>query len=71
VDNLSVVGYFQNLKSIIYNQEQIHSLKTQVVVAGEVVQWLRALTVFPKVLSSIPNNHEVAHNHVQWVWRQW
>jgi hypothetical protein len=31
--------------------------------AGEMVQWLRALTALPKVLSSIPSNHMVAHNH--------
>jgi hypothetical protein len=29
--------------------------------AGEMAQWLRALTVLPEVLSSIPNNHMVAH----------
>jgi hypothetical protein len=29
-------------------------------------QWLRALTAFPEVLSSIPSNHMVAHNHLQW-----
>ena len=31
-------------------------------VAGEMVQWLRALTALPKVLSSNPSNHMVAHN---------
>jgi hypothetical protein len=29
-------------------------------------QWLRALTASPVVLSSIPSNHLVAHNHLQW-----
>jgi hypothetical protein len=29
-------------------------------------QLLRALTALPKVLSSIPNNHMVAHNHLKW-----
>jgi hypothetical protein len=29
-------------------------------------QWLRALTALPEVLSSIPSNHMVAHNHLQW-----
>ena len=29
-------------------------------------QWLRALTALPEVLSSIPSNHMVAHNHMQW-----
>jgi hypothetical protein len=32
--------------------------------AGEVAQQLRALTVLPEVLSSIPSNHMVAHNHL-------
>ncbi|CAO2579842.1 hypothetical protein LEMLEM_LOCUS1172 [Lemmus lemmus] len=27
-------------------------------------QWLRALPALPKVLSSIPSNHMVAHNHL-------
>jgi hypothetical protein len=31
---------------------------------GEMAQWLRALTALPEVLSSIPSNHMVAHNHV-------
>ena len=34
--------------------------------AGELAQWLRALIVLPEVLSSIPNNHMLAHNHLQW-----
>jgi hypothetical protein len=32
--------------------------------AGEMAQRLRALTALPKVLSSIPSNHMVAHNHL-------
>ena len=28
------------------------------------VQWLRALIVLPNVLSSIPSNHMVVHNHL-------
>jgi hypothetical protein len=31
--------------------------------AGEMAQRVRALTVLPKVLSSNPSNHMVAHNH--------
>ena len=31
--------------------------------AGEMAQWLRALTALPEVLSSIPSNYTVAHNH--------
>ena len=29
-------------------------------------QWLKALTALPEVLSLIPSNHMVAHNHLQW-----
>jgi hypothetical protein len=32
--------------------------------AGEMAQWLRALTALLEVLSSIPSNHMVAHNHL-------
>jgi hypothetical protein len=32
--------------------------------AGEMAQWLRALTALPEVLSSVPSNHMVAHNHL-------
>ena len=31
--------------------------------AGEMAQQVRALTALPKVLSSNPSNHMVAHNH--------
>ena len=31
--------------------------------AGEMAQWLRALTALPKVRSSNPGNHMVADNH--------
>jgi hypothetical protein len=31
--------------------------------AGEMTQKLRALSAFPEVLSSIPSNHMVVHNH--------
>jgi hypothetical protein len=27
-------------------------------------QWLREMTALPEVLSSIPSNHMVAHNHL-------
>jgi hypothetical protein len=32
--------------------------------AGEMAQWLRALTALPEVMSSNPSNHMVAHNHL-------
>jgi hypothetical protein len=40
------------------------SLKIYNFRAGEMAQWLRALTALPKILSSIPSNHMVAHNHL-------
>ena len=33
--------------------------------AGEMAQWLRALSALPEVLISIPSNHMVAHTHMQ------
>ena len=29
-------------------------------------QQLRALTALPEILSSIPSNHMVVHNHLKW-----
>jgi hypothetical protein len=34
--------------------------------AREMAQWLSSLTALPKVLISIPANHMVAHNCLQW-----
>ena len=34
--------------------------------AGKMAQWLRALSALSEVMSSIPSNHVVAHNHLQW-----
>jgi hypothetical protein len=31
--------------------------------AGEMAQQVKALTTLPKVMSSNPSNHMVAHNH--------
>jgi hypothetical protein len=38
--------------------------KTDILGAGEMAQWLRALTALPEILSSIPSSHMVAHNHL-------
>jgi hypothetical protein len=38
--------------------------RTLVLGAGEIVQWLRALTALPKDQSSNPSNHMVAHDHL-------
>lgn len=32
--------------------------------AGGMAHWFRALSALPEVLSSIPRNHMVAHNHL-------
>jgi hypothetical protein len=32
--------------------------------AGEMAQWIREPSALPEVLSSIPSNHLVAHNHL-------
>ena len=42
------------------------SLKTKksLIRAGEMAQWLGALTALPEALCSIPSNHMVAHNHL-------
>jgi len=34
--------------------------------AGKMVQQLRAVAAPPEVLGSVPSNHMVAHNHLQW-----
>jgi hypothetical protein len=34
--------------------------------AGEMVHWLRAQTALPEVVSSIPSNHMVGYNHLEW-----
>jgi hypothetical protein len=54
-----VVGGFDRIRT-----DRKTSIKNAVSGAGEVAQWLRALTPLPKVLSSIPSNHMVAHNHL-------
>jgi hypothetical protein len=38
--------------------------KNGIVWAGEMAQWLRALTALPEVLSSFSSNHMVADNHL-------
>jgi hypothetical protein len=44
--------------------KKIFILESDSLVLGEMAQWLRALTALPEVLSSIPSNHIVAHNHL-------
>jgi hypothetical protein len=44
------------------NKKQKQKQKKQV--AKEMAQWLRAPTILQMVLSSIPSNHMVSHNHL-------
>jgi hypothetical protein len=46
----------------MYMHQNTH--KRKIKRAGEMAQQLRALTALPEVLSSIPSNHMVAHNHL-------
>jgi hypothetical protein len=43
---------------------QRRHIKPDTLGTGEMAQWLRAPPVLPEVLSSIPSNHMVAHNHL-------
>jgi hypothetical protein len=46
------------------NVSKVSEIKQCNTGAGEMAQWLRALTALLEVLSSIPSNHMVAHNHL-------
>jgi hypothetical protein len=46
------------------NKQHVYQTKRARVGAGEMAQWLRALTALPGVLNSIPSNHMVAHNNL-------
>jgi hypothetical protein len=51
-----------------YNPSTQHGdgrIKNSRLGAGEMAQQVRSLTALPKVLSSNPSNHTVAHNHPQ------
>jgi hypothetical protein len=46
------------------NEIKIFVKKHRLREAGEMAQWLGTLTALPKVLSSNPSNHMVAHSHL-------
>ena len=52
--------FFTDLKRMVLN----FIWKAKNPGAGEMAQWLRALAALPEVVSSIPSNHIVAHNHL-------
>jgi hypothetical protein len=47
-----------------HNKTLKQIFKRKTVGAGEMAQGLRALAALLEVLSSIPSNHMVAHNHL-------
>jgi hypothetical protein len=58
-------GYLQLLRfSGVLLGAEIYILRKPIFWTGEVAQRLRALTVLPEVLSSVPSNHMGAHNHL-------
>jgi uncharacterized coiled-coil protein SlyX len=70
VIDASITNRIQEIEERISGAEDsIENIDTTVkentkIRAGEMAQWLKALTVLPKVLSSIPRNHVVSHNHL-------
>jgi hypothetical protein len=48
----------------LYIKKKITVTNKTKIWTGEMAQWLKALTALPKVLSSNPSNHMVAHNHL-------
>jgi hypothetical protein len=53
------------MNSVMYDKENILKKQKQKTGAGKMAQRVRALTALPKVLSSNPSSHMVAHNHPQ------
>ena len=47
----------------LYNAIHGNMVKNTFGGPGEMAQQLRALTALPEVLSSIPSNHMMVHNH--------
>jgi hypothetical protein len=52
-----------SIKLILNFKDLVEKKKKSKTWAGEMAQWLGALTALLKVLSSNPSNHMVAHNH--------
>jgi hypothetical protein len=51
--------YIRHTNLAVYRDKRKHEER-----AAKMVQQLRALNALPKVLSSNPSNHLVAHNHL-------
>jgi hypothetical protein len=52
-----------NIQDATYLMKKLF-IKKAIDCAGEMARRLRALTPLPEVLSSIPSNHMVTHNHL-------
>jgi hypothetical protein len=57
---MSSLESLKSLSAMMFSKKQIKKP------TRELERWLRlrALTTLPEVLSSIPSNHRVAHNHM-------
>jgi hypothetical protein len=63
-DNLVDKGLSPQHKSLKFVFHPRTHVKARHNEAEEMAQWLKAMTALPEVLSSIPSNHMVAHNHL-------
>jgi hypothetical protein len=61
---IGVPGPLGSYVSLFHKHKQKDNNKNKSSGTREMAQWLRALTALPEVLSSIPSNHTVAHNHL-------
>jgi hypothetical protein len=49
---------------MVFRMPRISNKYKRITGANEMAQQVRALTALPKVLSSNPSNHMMAHNHL-------
>ena len=61
--NISLKKILMCAESFKENNSVTNHMLKSIDGAGEIGQWLRVLTALPKVPSSNPSNHMVAHNH--------
>jgi hypothetical protein len=62
------ISNFKKVRKKKRKTDVFHLLKEQRIFfwAGEMAQCLRAMSSLPEVLSSIPSNHMVAYNYLEW-----
>jgi hypothetical protein len=61
INNIKYYLYIRDTEADIYWIRGLLGVINTITWAGEM-----ALSALPEVLSSIPNNHMVAHNHLKW-----